>query len=564
MFNADRTARILWWIAAALTAVIVALLLVKVLTWDWMAVGDFGTLRLRTLDVGGSHTPLVGIYSRWGWNHPGPMLFLFMAPALRLTGGAGHGLLLGALLINLGAVAGTLAVIRRSGRERSALLALSLIVLVRVIGSGELLDPWNPYVLIVPMFAATIAAWRAVLGERMAAIVFAVAASFAVQSHVEVGLTVGLLTLAVFVALAVRAWRGPQVGRDRRTLAITVGVGLVCWILPIWQQLTSSTGNLRAILSFALHGEGPVNGWSDGARIVSWFVGQPWNWVAGDLLVPKPHLSVPIAHVARLAASLWAWRRSMRSELVLCGVAWLVTICALITSSRISGLALPYLYRWVVIVGVLVWVAVGAVVLHELRERVTWSRWNEVVLLGATVILLALTLVQGPNVKAIEGSDHALRKFSSLVEPTLDALRDAPPPTLLTVTADGVDGSFAIDLLQRAPDDGFDVRFRPDLAYVFGTQRTIDPSDARSELVLAAGPSRDMYLADPRYRLVAQYDPLSPEGRAEYERLDAIDWNARPDGPARPGTEYRRYRKLAEDFEYLAVFISDEPPVVRP
>ena len=148
-------------LAVGVAAAISVVLSVRVLTWDWLAVGDFGTLRLRTLDVGTSQTPLVGIYSRWGWNHPGPMLPVFMAPALRLTGGAGHGLLLGALLINLGAITATLAVARRAGAEVLALVALSLVVLCRSLGSGELLNPWNPYILIVMLFTAMVAAWRA-------------------------------------------------------------------------------------------------------------------------------------------------------------------------------------------------------------------------------------------------------------------------------------------------------------------------------------------------------------------------------------------------------------------
>jgi hypothetical protein len=115
-------------------------------------------------------------------------------------------------------------------------------------------------------------------------------------------------------------------------------------------------------------------------------------------------------------------------------------------------------------------------------------------------------------------------------------------------------------MLQRAPDEGFDLRFDSDRAFIFGSHRTIDPAAANSELVLAQGGFRATYIDDPRYRLVAEFDPLTPEERREYEQLDAIDWNSRADGPADPGPNYRRYRELAEDFEYLAVFVSNQPP----
>ncbi|CAB4323870.1 unannotated protein [freshwater metagenome] len=555
-----KVVRTLRWLALLLGIAVVCVLIVKILTWDWMAVGDFGTLRLRTLDVGTSHTPLVGIYSRWGWNHPGPMLFMFMAPALRLTGGAGHGLLLGALAINVAAIASVTAVAKRAGNEMLALVALGTIVLCRALGTGELLDPWNPYALILALFTAFIAGWRALLGDRVAAVVFVVAASFAVQCHVEVALTVILLAAVVLGALGVRAIRGRASKHDRMTLALALGVGFVCWLPPIIEQFTASDGgNLRAIASFALHGGGDVNGWHDGARIVSWFLASPFNWLGGDLLVPKGGISIPIALVALVGATAWAAHRRYLSELAVCAVALLGVVTAFVACSRISGVAFPYLYRWVLAVAVVVWIAIGAVALRELRERFEWAQWSEAVLWAITSVLLIITLAQGPNLTALKGSDTALRKFDSLVEPTLAALRELPPPTLLTVTASGVDGSFAIDMLQRAPDEGLDVRFDSERAFIFGTQRTIDPARANSELVLAEGASRDTYINDPRYQLVGEFDPLSPEERSEYERLDAIDWSARTDGPTNPGDEYRRYRQLAEDFEYLAVFVSDQP-----
>lgn len=552
-------------IALAIASLIVGVLVVRILIWDWMAVGDFGTLRLRTLDVGTSNTPLVGIYSRWGWNHPGPLLPLFMAPALRLSGGAGHGLLLGALLINLSAILAVLIVANRAGRQLLALVALSVILLCRALGTGELLDPWNPYVLIVALFTAAVAAWRAVLGDRVAAVVFVVAASFAVQSHVEVALTVVILSVVVFIALGVRASSGPARTHDRRTLAAALGAGALCWLLPVIEQFTSSTGgNLRAIVSFALHGGAEVNGWSDGARIVSWFLASPTNWISGDLLVPRGGSSLPVALIGLVLCSGWALHRRYLSESILCAVALLGVGTSLVACSRISGVAYPYLYRWVLAVAVLVWLAIGAVILRVIGERFEWSRWSEVTLWSISTILLLVSFVQGPDLTALQGSDSALRKFESLVEPTLEALRELPAPTLVTVTASGVDGSFAIDMLQRAPDEGIDVRFGTDRAFIFGTHRTIDPALAKSELVLAEGGFRSEYIDDPRYRLVAEFDPLTPEERADFEQLDAIDWNSRPDGPSDPGPEYRRYRELAEDFEYLAVFVSDQPPVSPP
>ena len=70
----------------ALLAIIIGWLLFRLLTSDWLPIGDYRTLQLRVADVGGSETPIVGVYSRYQWNHPGPLLFYALALPYRLSG----------------------------------------------------------------------------------------------------------------------------------------------------------------------------------------------------------------------------------------------------------------------------------------------------------------------------------------------------------------------------------------------------------------------------------------------------------------------------------------------
>jgi hypothetical protein len=544
--------------AAAVAVVLVVALLIRVLTWDWIAVGDFGTIRLRTLDVGGSHTPLVGVYSRWGWNHPGPMLFYLLAGPLRLTGGDGHGLLFGALLIDLAAIGATLVVAARAGRSLLALVALVTTTLLFGLGTAGLLDPWNPFVLIVPLFAAAVSAWRAALGDRVAAVVLVVAGSFAGQSHVGVAAAVAALFAVGAAGLVWRAVKGSERSADRRTLLMAAVVGLVCWLAPLVQQLTGSPGNLGEIARFALNGTESVNGWSAGAREVGQALSLPPIWVTGNIHTAGGRHPIPFALLALVVALGWAWRRRWTSETVLCLTALVLIGAAFVAASRITGVAYPYLFRWLWVVGAFAWMAVAAVVLAELRRH-SWAAIATSVMAGLTTALLLVLLVQGSDVTALKSSAEPMDTFQSVIEPTMEVLRTAPEPTLVTITAYGIDGSMGIELLTRAEDEGLDLRYPDDVAYVFGSHRTMDPAEARSQLVLASGPAQQQYAADPRYRLVAAFDPLTPDERAEFEQLDAIDWNARPDGPSRPGPEYTRYRELSKGFESLSVFFSDQP-----
>jgi MYXO-CTERM domain-containing protein len=547
-------------VAGGLALLLIVIVAVKAWTWDWLAVGDYGSLRLRTLDVGTSHTPLLGVYSRWGWNHPGPMLFYLLAPFVRLAGGDGHGLLLGALAINVAAIGATVWVAARAGRRVLALTALVLALLVVGLDPAWTMDAWNPYVMILPLFAAAVSAWRAALGDRVAAVVFVVAGSFALQCHVLAGPPVAVLLAVVVVGLGLRAWRGPEPSHDRRTVLLAVAVGIVCWIPPIVDQATNSPGNLRQILSFLLHGDETPVGWGLGARVVGRALSFPPLWITGGAsTASRP---IPWALFALVVATAWAWRRRWSGELLLCAVAWLLVLAAFVGSSRVTGVAFPYLFQWLRIVAAVVWMAVGLVVVAEVARRWSWAKVLPAVMAGVTAVLLLGLIVAGPDLGNLERSDRPLRDVYGVIDPTLDALRDAPGPVVMTPTVFGIDSSVGIELLRVAERDGIDVRFGPDLAHVVGSQRTIDPSEAGSELVLASGEARGTYANDPRYRLIAEFEPLTPEEWAEYDRLSAIDWGGNPpDSSPASGPEYDRYRELSDlAFENLSIFLATGPP----
>ena len=83
-------------LAVAICAITVGVVLFAVkrtLDQSWTPVSDDAGIWMRTWDVGTRHTPLVGPPSRFGWHHPGPLLFYLLAPLLRLFGGLPSALL---------------------------------------------------------------------------------------------------------------------------------------------------------------------------------------------------------------------------------------------------------------------------------------------------------------------------------------------------------------------------------------------------------------------------------------------------------------------------------------
>ena len=94
-------------------------------------------------------TPLLGAWSRWHWNHPGPLLFWIAAPLYHLIGNVG--VLLTCTLLAAASSAGVVLVaLRRGGHTLGALSALLVVVLTGAFGLGTLADPWNPFVALIP------------------------------------------------------------------------------------------------------------------------------------------------------------------------------------------------------------------------------------------------------------------------------------------------------------------------------------------------------------------------------------------------------------------------------
>jgi hypothetical protein len=192
------------WVAIVLAVVVlpIAVSLITMVGDEWYPGGDFALEVMQADEVGGSRTPLTGAWSRWGWDHPGPLLFWLFAPFTKLLGPIG--ILWGAALLNGVAMAGGLLVaMRRGGRSLAVLTALALVVLCSALGAGRLVDPWNPWAAVLPFFAFVLLAWA--VGDRDVAMApwLVAVGTFAVQAHVGyivlvtgLGLTAGLIAWA--------------------------------------------------------------------------------------------------------------------------------------------------------------------------------------------------------------------------------------------------------------------------------------------------------------------------------------------------------------------------------
>src|SRR5262249_1472851 len=116
----------------------------------WAPISDLAIIELQVRDVG-RHTPLVGVDSRVGWDHPGPWRLGALARPYRPLGSWPNGLLVGATAINAVAVLGIARIAYRRGGLVLLLVAVTaLALLMRAEGLGFVASAWNPHVPLLP------------------------------------------------------------------------------------------------------------------------------------------------------------------------------------------------------------------------------------------------------------------------------------------------------------------------------------------------------------------------------------------------------------------------------
>ncbi len=222
--------------------------------------GDNGTIDLRVRDVWSLHPPLVGPYSTFGWNHPGPLLFYALAIPSLLSGFAAWGTQVGGALLQGLAVAWLAWLAWRRGRlpllavtmVGVGLLALATIpVVVR--------NPWNPYVPLPFFVLFVFQAWLIAAGDARALPGATVVATFLVQTHVGYAPLVAA-AVAVAAAYFLLDLRRGNTSDQRwgRALRWSVAIGAVLWLPPILDVILRPPGNLRVVARYFLHPERSV------------------------------------------------------------------------------------------------------------------------------------------------------------------------------------------------------------------------------------------------------------------------------------------------------------------
>lgn len=523
---------------------------VSLLGAGWFLNGDQAIEMLRTSDVGGPHTPLVGAWSRWGWAHPGPAIFWLMAPLHRLMGDDGALVTVG-LLAAVCAGGVVVVAIRRGGTALGAITALGVVTFVSAFGLDRTLDPWNPFVALMPFLLFAFLVWSIASDDLILAPLAVLVGSLCIQSHVGylplVAGLAGAATLTVAVRHVVRRGRSDRAGRvasagsgvepapEEATglrawwtrhpvggpLVAAALVMVLVWLPTIVDELWGSR-NLSALWHYMRSPGEPTAGWpfafgvmNAQLRIPTQWMGAPevdrststitagWMWSAGM--------------VSLLLVALAAALRRHRRDLVLLNAGSIVGIgIALVATTRVAGLLAPYLTQWWWVISFMA--VLGIVWTAACLTGIDGLRAVPVVALALAAGVGGFTTVRDIPVEPPMATVSVA--LSHLVDPTAAGLdRDA---RYTVHSVDRLLGASGPGLILALESRGYHVYAEPtDVAAIqYGSRRVLPPAQADGMIVIMGLDIKDLGWTPPEgSRELARYDPLSPAQRRELAAL---------------------------------------------
>ncbi len=481
--------------------------------------GDHAILELYTRHAAHGRWAL-GPYSQFGWNHPGSLFFYLLAPLYVFSGERTLALHAGAFLINLLSVSAIVFVLLRyatAGITCAAAAAIG-VYLYRV---PVLASFWNPHIVILPAAAFLVLCAAVAARQRWALPVAVFVGSFLVQTHVSLAPCVAVL---IGAALAAFLWPSKTAAsRDRSSMvwiALSAGLLLLLWALPIAEQVRNSPGNVTRMMEFF---GSPSPGQEVRTALVVWadtinaLFKQSIDLPTGSpiaIAADGGQISIACAALQLLLLALAgvdAHRRQERFDAALAVAGILASLTVLWSLTQVKSLVGDYMVFWLSSIGALNWAVIagraltrlGGVRLQRLFE---WSAVGAAALVMWTFVDLAtieMRRARRPGIMAPHGSARTVKLVSDNI---LDDMRrhQVRRPLLHMKTQDwGEAAGVLLQVYKHGPTPAVDeglVRF-------FG--EPLAPTGQEDRIyVLADAKWHPSFVDRPGYELLGQIDGM--------------------------------------------------------
>ncbi len=488
--------------------------------------GDLALIELWTRDVFTTEPPLTGAYSRFGWSHPGPILFYLFAVPYRVAGGDADALQISALMLNAVMIGILLWIAARRSVTALVGVATSTLLLVRGLEPDALAHGWNVTATIVPIMVIGIGCWCALCGDRAALLVAVGTTVFVVQTHVGSGFVVlPLMTGVLFVA-----WkRRPGGAEGRRTdrslvwcAAVLVG-GCVSLVLD---TLFDPPGNLGRLLRWSVTNDEPKVGIADAVRMLGRTSSLSFPLrpeLPGRFFLEIETVSagfVPgVTLIALGVATVIARRRGWRNEVLLCVVVWVLWMSALVAAALITRPLAWWLVEWLQPLGWLTWFALANVAWRVCQSAASERRASAIRHVG--VALIAGTVIAGTidHQAGVRTLGRTTTGSADAAAELADGAIEAAQGRSIRIDIDGprLEAEAALaGLVNQLDAAGADVCVDESLLYKFRTERACGSRNS-ADLLLRyetfSAPAPD------GARILRVVDPLTTEQRLEADRI---------------------------------------------
>ena len=458
---------------------------------DYHPSADQALIELQIRDIG-HHSVLLGPYSRFGWFHPGPILYYLLWIPYRLTGSSSLSLCFAALTISAATVVGIALVVRRRGGLPLVLLTLFLVgLLTSSLGAQFFRDVWNPNITVLPFVLLVLLAWSMSCGEAWALPWTAGVGTFLVQTHVSYGFVTLTAVGAGLVGGAITLWRrrGDAHQAARRSwLRAAVGAGIVLvvlWLPVVLQQVTKEPGNLGTLLRFFRDHDGE-HSYADAWHVLASQLSIWPDWLRGDVVRNIYSGAVdlsggtPLAFGALLlvGVAVVSWRRA-KDAFRLDAIVGVVVVGGVVSVSRVVGEIFPYLVVWAWALGMLVWLAIGWSAVRGWEERVTVDerRDHTIARVALGLGVAGLIIVTAVNTVDAARAGNLDTVGSRAVNGLTQKVRAELPPGdgVVEIRAIGGAGSTwaGAGIADELEHEGIATRVAPDLGFAYGPDRVL-------------------------------------------------------------------------------------------
>lgn len=398
------------WIALGLLLAPLLLVSARIVVSGFPDLAVEGDLAMQDISTRGIREgrALLGPYSRFGFNHPGPAYFLLRLPVYCLSGCSSSSSYFTLPFLISSCLAGAFLLLRRfCGITVTTLCCLLLSLYLVMFPWTVWLKDWNPFAIIFPFLLCILACAAVGAGDHRWMPVAVIAGSLVAQTHLG-GFPV--VAAAALSTPLIRRWIGSAgcsaPGCRSRSLLLAAVIFIAVWLPVLVQEFAEGQGNIPRIVRFIGESSASVplrvaaREWSGALTATEIILFFPRSLRAMGLLL-EVTFALAVFRMAVMAACLLLLKRREGSGFVrsLAALVLVVHVAMFLGVLQVRGDLHDYLFSWYSVTSPLSWIVMA---LTAASLRTTPLKQS----LAVRAILTCLILAPGVHLARATGVFH--------------------------------------------------------------------------------------------------------------------------------------------------------------